>query len=673
MSAIATAFVAVRADMSKMKGDVSSGMAGSGAETEATGIGHKIGGKLAVGVGIAFAAAGAGLAKFAGDSIEAFRGASEQQAKLSDAFSKFPALADISKNALTDYNTVLGKSTGIDDDLTAAGQASLAQFGLTGQQLKQLTPLLQDYSVKVGKDMPTAATDLGRALLGQGRALKDVGINFVDTKSQAGNFSELVGSLTDKVGGFATKGLDPAALNSKRLSNQWSELQEKVGSKLVPVLDKLTEVGLRVVDWISQNTDSFVPLAAGLGIATVAVMALNIAMSLNPAALVVIGLAALGAALVVLWNKSETFRLIVTMTWSSIKEGAQEMWAALSAVFFSFIEGAQQIWHGMVAAKDGIVIAWFAVRDAALAVWNWMRDMLGRLVAATVTAKDGIVTAWTTVVQWFRDLPGRIGGAVGDLGRLLYAKGQQVITGLWDGLKDVWDKVTGWVSGIAGWIKDHKGPVSLDATLLKPAGQALMNGFLDGLKSAYANVATFIGAAGGNVSSGVQQWAGLVGEALAQLGQPQSALPAVLARMQRESGGNPTIQNNWDSNYFAGTPSIGLMQTISPTFRAYADQYVSRGITDPFANIYAGINYAIHRYGSGWIARMGAPGGYDSGGWLPQGASIAVNQTGVPERVLSPHDQIRLHPDDIVAIGAAAARAVFAGNTASRYAMTAGR
>ncbi|MFC1413362.1 transglycosylase SLT domain-containing protein [Streptacidiphilus sp. N1-12] len=37
-----------------------------------------------------------------------------------------------------------------------------------------------------------------------------------------------------------------------------------------------------------------------------------------------------------------------------------------------------------------------------------------------------------------------------------------------------------------------------------------------------------------------------------------------------ESGGNPTIVNNYDSNAKAGTPSMGLLQFIQPTFDAYA-------------------------------------------------------------------------------------------------------
>ena len=65
--------------------------------------------------------------------------------------------------------------------------------------------------------------------------------------------------------------------------------------------------------------------------------------------------------------------------------------------------------------------------------------------------------------------------------------------------------------------------------------------------------------------------------------------------------------NLWDSNAKAGHPSQGLMQTIPSTFARWAGPYASRGITDPFANIYAGTNYAGHTYGLAMLASAANP------------------------------------------------------------------
>jgi len=92
----------------------------------------------------------------------------------------------------------------------------------------------------------------------------------------------------------------------------------------------------------------------------------------------------------------------------------------------------------------------------------------------------------------------------------------------------------------------------------------------------------------------------------------------ILSLIKSESGGNPYAINLTDSNARAGHPSQGLMQTIPSTFYAYAGSLAGRGITDPLANIYAGVNYALHRYGSGMLAGGGrhyggAYVGYETG------------------------------------------------------------
>ncbi|WP_069812602.1 LysM peptidoglycan-binding domain-containing protein [Streptomyces sp. TP-A0874] len=66
----------------------------------------------------------------------------------------------------------------------------------------------------------------------------------------------------------------------------------------------------------------------------------------------------------------------------------------------------------------------------------------------------------------------------------------------------------------------------------------------------------------------------------------------------RESGGNPSIVNDWDINAQRGTPSKGLLQVIDPTFQAYHVPGTSMDPFDPVANITAACNYAADRYGS---------------------------------------------------------------------------
>jgi soluble lytic murein transglycosylase-like protein len=91
---------------------------------------------------------------------------------------------------------------------------------------------------------------------------------------------------------------------------------------------------------------------------------------------------------------------------------------------------------------------------------------------------------------------------------------------------------------------------------------------------------------------------GWIAEALEIMDLPQSLSKGIKKIIMAESGGNPKAINTWDSNARRGTPSQGLMQTIPSTFRAYVHPSLrDRPITDPVANITAGVRYMIDNYG----------------------------------------------------------------------------
>ncbi|MFD6158610.1 transglycosylase SLT domain-containing protein [Nocardia sp. NPDC060256] len=72
---------------------------------------------------------------------------------------------------------------------------------------------------------------------------------------------------------------------------------------------------------------------------------------------------------------------------------------------------------------------------------------------------------------------------------------------------------------------------------------------------------------------------------------------AIAMIIEHESAGNPYAENRWDSNWEAGHPSKGLMQTIDGTFNAYKAPGHD-DIWNPVDNIIAGVRYSIDTYGS---------------------------------------------------------------------------
>jgi tape measure domain-containing protein len=152
----------------------------------------------------------------------------------------------------------------------------------------------------------------------------------------------------------------------------------------------------------------------------------------------------------------------------------------------------------------------------------------------------------------------------------------------------------------------------------------------------HLHLAAEAAAAGATVGGTLGEW---VATAIRATGvNPAIWAAAISYQIQRESGGNPRAINNWDINAQNGVPSKGLMQVIDPTFAAYRHPQLSPNIWDPVSNIAAAIRYIMGRYGANphSLGRWRPGGGYDAGGWLPTGASIAVNNTGRPEPVLTP-------------------------------------
>lgn len=89
-----------------------------------------------------------------------------------------------------------------------------------------------------------------------------------------------------------------------------------------------------------------------------------------------------------------------------------------------------------------------------------------------------------------RDLGSSSANAVksGTSGVDLSSNGSSLMDGFLAGIRAGFGPVQNFVSGIAGWIKAHKGPISYDAKLLIPAGNSIMNGLNSGLMNSFATV-----------------------------------------------------------------------------------------------------------------------------------------------------------------------------------------
>lgn len=166
--------------------------------------------------------------------------------------------------------------------------------------------------------------------------------------------------------------------------------------------------------------------------------------------------------------------------------------------------------------------------------------------------------------------------------------------------------IKGQVGGMFDWIAKMLAPLNMASSLDNPQG---------GL---------------------VERWRSYVERALKANGIEPTAfrVSKILATIKRESNGDPNAINNWDSNALAGHPSIGLMQTIGPTFEAYKHAG-HNNIRNGYDNLLAAINYIKHRYGTSDAAfNRVAAYGYRNGGLVSNHGVYELAEENKPEYVI---------------------------------------
>lgn len=121
------------------------------------------------------------------------------------------------------------------------------------------------------------------------------------------------------------------------------------------------------------------------------------------------------------------------------------------------------------------------------------------------------------VVQGVLGFLGGIGSAImgvfAGAGEWLWNAGASIINGLLNGLKAAFGRVKSFVSGIGDWIVRHKGPLSYDKVMLKPAGRAIMQGFDKSLRQGWKDVQKTVNGMNAQINGGFDVDASKTGRA----------------------------------------------------------------------------------------------------------------------------------------------------------------
>lgn len=132
---------------------------------------------------------------------------------------------------------------------------------------------------------------------------------------------------------------------------------------------------------------------------------------------------------------------------------------------------------GLVAL---IILNWEKISTFTSEAWTNITRFISE---AWTNITSGVESGINSVIEWFTGMPGRILGALGNLGNLLLDAGGQILDGFLKGLTQGFENVKNFVGGIGTWIADHKGPKRYDLGLLVPAGGWIMDGLGTGIEN----------------------------------------------------------------------------------------------------------------------------------------------------------------------------------------------
>lgn len=219
-------------------------------------------------VGTQLTRVGAGAVVFgavvAAGMFKAAQAAEEQQManlRLENTIAHQPALAGASADAFYDQASALQDVTRFGDEATVSAQAMLGQFGLTQDQILQLTPLVQDYAARTGTDLVTAARNVGKATAGTNTTLKRAGVGFDEAAYAADNFGQTVAALQTYAGGFAESEGRTMSGQLEILKNRFGEIAESVGGGAADAFSTFTGIvdsASGALDGMSEGSQHFI-------------------------------------------------------------------------------------------------------------------------------------------------------------------------------------------------------------------------------------------------------------------------------------------------------------------------------------------------------------------------------------------------------------------------------
>ncbi|WP_373804832.1 phage tail protein [Jeotgalibaca porci] len=199
---------------------------------------------------------------------------------------------------------------------------------------------------------------------------------------------------------------------------------------------------------------------------------------------------------------------ILSVAWNGIKSAISLVGSGISAI----ISGIKSVFSGLGSSggilRNTLSGAWNGIKSVISAVGNGIKSVINAiksvfssLGSAGNSVRSAISSAFNGMRSVVSSVAGSISGIIGNIKNVfsslkninISGAGSAIMNGFLGGLKSAYEGVKNFVGGIAGWIKNNKGPIEYDRKLLIPAGNAIMEGFDYALIDKFKDVQKTVG------------------------------------------------------------------------------------------------------------------------------------------------------------------------------------
>lgn len=254
MAGSRTLKLSILADVDDLKKKLNAG------STEVEGFGSKLG-DFSKKAGIAFAAAGAAAAAYAGkllvDGVKAAIEDEKAQSSLATTLKNVTSATDSQIAAVEKYITKTSLAKGVTDDQLRPSLDRLLKSTGDVAEAQRLQTLALDVAAGSGRSLESVSAALGRAYDGNTSALSRLGVGLTSTELKTMTFDQITKILSETFAGQATVQADTFAGKLDRLKIAFDEGKETVGSfvldAITPLVTLFVEKVIPVVQDLATN------------------------------------------------------------------------------------------------------------------------------------------------------------------------------------------------------------------------------------------------------------------------------------------------------------------------------------------------------------------------------------------------------------------------------------